>query len=270
MTLQAIIVDDEELARERIRDLLEERPDIQVRAECRNGTTAIEAIRRHQPDLVFLDVHMPDVDGFGVIEKIGAEEMPPVIFVTAFDEYALHAFETNAVDYLLKPFDRERFQRAVDRMLDRHDQRHIAELDRSVNKLLELAENPPSVPLRGNGERNGFVPLRGKGDRLIVRSSGSVHLVKVDTIDWIEASRNYVKIHCGQEVHTMRETMARMEARLDPEHFLRIHRSTLVNIDRIRRIEPGIGTESIVVLEDGERLMVSRAYWRGRVKQLLS
>ncbi len=253
MTLQAIIVDDEELARQRIRDLLEERPEIQVRAECRNGTTAIEAIRRHDPDLVFLDVRMPDVDGFGVIETIGAEKMPPVIFVTAFDQYALDAFETNAVDYLLKPFDRERFQRAVDRMLERHDQRHIAELDRGVHKLLELAEN---------GDRYG--------ERLIVRSSGSVHFVKVDTVDWIEASRNYVKIHCGPEVYTMRETMARMEARLDPERFLRIHRSTVVNIDRIRKIEPGIGTESMVVLESGERLMVSRAYRRGKVKELLS
>ncbi len=252
MTLQAIIVDDEDLARQRIRDLLAERPDIQVRAECCNGTAAIEAIRRHHPDLVFLDVQMPDVDGFGVIEQVGAEEMPPVIFVTAFDEYALHAFETDAVDYLLKPFDRERFQRAVDRMLERRDRRKLAELDRSVHKLLELAEN---------GDRYG--------DRLAVRSSGSVTFVKVDTIDWIEASRNYVKIHCDGEVHTMRETMARMEARLDPERFLRIHRSTLVNIERIRRIEPGIGTESVVVLDNGARLMVSRAYRRGKVKELL-
>ncbi len=262
MTLQAIIVDDEELARQRIRDLLEERPDIRVRAECRNGTAAIEAIRRHDPDLVFLDVQMPDVDGFGVIETIGADKMPPVIFVTAFEEHALHAYETDAVDYLLKPFDRERFQRAVDRMLERRDRRHIAELDRSVHRLLELAET--------GGRRPGGGSTKRYGERLIVRSSGSVHFVRVDTIDWIEAARNYVKIHCGDEVHTMRETMSRMEARLDPERFLRIHRSTLVNIDRIRRIEPGVGTESIVVLDDGTRLMVSRAYRRGKVKELLS
>ncbi len=253
MTLQAIIVDDEELARQRIRDLLAERPEIQVRAECRNGTSAVEAIRRHDPDLVFLDVHMPDVDGFGVIEQIGAEKMPPVIFVTAFDRYAVDAFETNAVDYLLKPFDRERFQRAVDRMLERHDHLRIAELDRGVHKLLERAEN---------GDRYG--------ERLIVRSSGSVHFVKIDSVDWIEASRNYVKVHCGSETYTMRETMARMEARLDPERFLRIHRSTVVNIDRIRKIEPGVGTEAIVVLDGGKRLMVSRAYRRGKLKQLLS
>jgi two-component system, LytTR family, response regulator len=253
MRLQAIIVDDEDLARQRIRDLLAERQDIQVRAECRNGTAAIEAIRRHHPDLVFLDVQMPDVDGFGVIEQVGAEKMPPVIFVTAFDEYALHAFEADAVDYLLKPFDRERFQRAVDRMLERRDRRKLAELDRSVHKLLEMAQE---------GGRYG--------DRLAVRNSGSVTFVKVDAIDWIEASRNYVKIHSDGEVHTMRETMARMEARLDPERFLRIHRSTLVNIDRIHKIEPGIGTESIVILENGARLMVSRAYRRGKVKELLS
>ncbi|MCP3959452.1 MAG: response regulator transcription factor [bacterium] len=253
MTLQAIIVDDEELARQRIKDLLAERSDIRVQAECRNGRTAIDAIRRHHPDLVFLDVQMPDVDGFGVIESIGSEKMPPVIFVTAFDKYALHAFETNAVDYLLKPFDRERFQTAVNRMLERHDRLHLEDLDRGVHQLLEMA---------GAQERYA--------DRLVVRSSGSIFFVKVDTIDWVEASRNYVKIHCGSEVHTMRETMARMDARLDPERFLRIHRSTLVNIDRIKKIEPGIGTESIVVLENGERLMVSRAYRRGKVKELLS
>ncbi len=253
MTLQAIIVDDEELARQRIRDLLEERPDIEVSAECRNGATAIEAIRRYDPDLVFLDVQMPDVDGFGVIENIGAEKMPPVIFVTAFDKYALDAFESNAVDYLLKPFDRERFLRAVDRTLERRERRHLAELDRCVQKLLKIAEH--------NGKY---------GERLIVRSSGSVHFVRVDSVDWIEASRNYVKIHCGDEVYTMRETMTHMEKRLDPERFLRIHRSTLVNIDRIRKIEPGIGTESIVVLDGGARLMVSRAYRRGKVKELLS
>lgn len=252
MTLQAIIVDDEDLARQRIRDLLEERPDIEISAECRNGAAAIEAIRRYDPDLVFLDVQMPDVDGFGVIKNIGAERMPPVIFVTAFDKYALDAFETNAVDYLLKPFDRERFEQAIDRTLERQDRRHLAELDRCVNKLLKMAEN--------NGRY---------GERLIVRSSGSVHFVKVDSVDWIEASRNYVKIHCGDEVYTMRETMTHMEKRLDPERFLRIHRSTLVNIDRIRKIEPGIGTESIVVLDSGARLMVSRAYRRGKVKELL-
>ncbi len=253
MTLQAIIVDDEELARQRIRDLLNERSDIQVKAECRNGKAAIDAIRQHGADLVFLDVQMPDLDGFGVIRKIGADKMPPVIFVTAFDKYALHAFETNAVDYLLKPFDRDRFQSAVDRLLERHDKRHILEIDRSVHKLLELAENHERYP-----------------DRLIVRSSGSVYFVKVDTIDWVEASRNYIKIHCGGDVHTMRETMAKMESRLDPERFVRIHRSTFVNIDRIKKIEPGIGTESIIVLEDGERLMVSRAYRRGKVRELLS
>lgn len=253
MTLQAIIVDDEDLARQRIRDLLAERSDIRVAAECSNGKKAIEAIRRHSADLVFLDVQMPDVDGFGVIETIGPDKMPPVIFVTAFDKYALHAFEANAVDYLLKPFDRDRFQSAVDRLLARQDRKHIEDIDRRLNKLLALAENGTKYP-----------------DRLIARTSGSVYFIKVDTIDWIEASRNYVKIHCGSETHTIRETMAKMEKRLDPERFLRIHRSTVVNIDRIKKIEPGIGTESIVVLEDGERLMVSRAYRRGKVKELLT
>ena len=252
--LKAIIVDDEDLARQRIRDLLAERTDISVEAECRNGTSAVEAIRRRRPDLVFLDVQMPDLDGFGVIEKIGADKMPPVIFVTAFDKYALHAFEADAVDYLLKPFGRKRFQRAIDRLLERRNSQRIEELDRSVHELLELA---------GRRKRARFP------GRMTVRSGGSVFFLKVDSIDWVEASRNYVKIHCGAEVYTTRETMARMEARLDPERFLRIHRSTVVNIDRIRKIEPGIGTESIVVLESGERLMVSRACRRGKVRALL-
>ncbi len=253
MTLQAIIVDDEELARERIRGLLQSQGEIRVLSECSNGREAVEAIEQHHPDLVFLDIQMPDLDGFGVIETIGVERMPPVIFITAFDRYAVNAFEASAVDYLLKPFDRERFRQAIDRALKRHEDRRIDDLDQNVHKLLELA---------GAGRRYD--------DRLVVRSGTSVHFVKAENIDWIESARNYVKIHSGAEVYQMRETMAHIETRLDPERFLRIHRSTLINVDRIKKLEPGFGTESIVELEGGARLIVSRAYRRGKLKELLS
>ncbi|MEM9556619.1 MAG: LytTR family DNA-binding domain-containing protein [Acidobacteriota bacterium] len=252
--LRCVVVDDEDLARQRIVDLLEAEPRIRVIGTCSHGAEAVETIPRLEPDLVFLDVQMPDLDGFGVIDSIGREQMPPVIFVTAFDHYALRAFETAAVDYLLKPFDRERFQRAVDRALERFRRVKVEELTRAVDDLRGL----------------GLVEPEGHHtDRLVVRQGGTVHLIKIEDIDWVEAARNYVRIHCGAEVHTMRETMTKIEERLDPERFVRIHRSTLVNVDRIRRIEPGYGSESRLELEDGTKLMISRAYRRGQVRRLL-
>ena len=251
--LGALIVDDEDLARQRVRDLVSSEPRLRVCGECRNGREAVDAIDQLQPDLVFLDVQMPDLDGFGVIREVGKERMPPVIFVTAFDQFALRAFDAAAVDYLLKPFDRGRFVSAVERVLERCRHRQVNELERCVEKLSGL----------------GLEPRRSYPERLAVRQGSTVYLLKVSEIDWVEAARNYVKIHCGREVHTMRETLTNVEARLDPDRFLRIHRSTMVNIDRIRRIEPGYGSESRVELESGTRLMVSRAYRRGRVRELL-
>ncbi|MEM1206770.1 MAG: LytTR family DNA-binding domain-containing protein [Acidobacteriota bacterium] len=252
-TLDALIVDDEDLARQRVRDLVEQEPRLRICGECRNGCEAVNAISRLRPDLVFLDVQMPDLDGFGVIRQVGKDNMPPVIFVTAFDEFALRAFDAAAVDYLLKPFDRGRFVNAVDRALERCRQHQVNELERCVEKLSGL----------------GLNTSRQYPERLAVRHGSTVHLLKVHEINWVEAARNYVKIHCGREIHTMRDTLTNVEARLDPDQFLRIHRSTLVNVDRIRRIEPGYGSESRVELDDGTRLMVSRAYRRGKVRQLL-
>ena len=258
-TLAAVIVDDEELARQRIKDLLESHPAVRVVEECRTGREAVDSISKKRPDLVFLDINMPDLDGFGVIEEVGRERMPAVIFVTAYDQYAVRAFEASAIDYLLKPFDQARFHQAVERALDRYRSEQVGELGERMEKLLGLGQ------LRSRPE-----PARGTlSDRMVVRQSGTVHLVRVDEIDWIESARNYVKIRCGEETFTMRDTLSNVEARLDPERFLRIHRSTLVNLDRIRRIEPGYGSESRVELEDGTRLVVSRAYRRGKVKELL-
>lgn len=257
-TLSAVLVDDEPLARRKIRDLVEDDHRLEVVAECRDGREAVETILRLRPDLVFLDVQMPELDGFGVIREVGAESMPTVIFTTAFDEFAVRAFDAAAADYLLKPYDRERFRRAVERAVDAHRRKDVEALGRRVEKLIQLG-------LDGDDDDEPDYP-----DRLVVKRRGTVHLVRTEEIAWIEAARNYVKIHCDDgAVHKMRETMTRTEETLDPERFLRIHRSTIVNVDRIRKIEPGYGSESRVELEDGTRLMISRAYRRGRVKEML-
>ena len=249
--LSALVIDDEELARQRVCDLLENHPKIQVRAECSNGRQAVEKIIELEPDLVFLDINMPDLDGFGVIQEIGKHRMPAVIFVTAYDQYAVKAFEA-AVDYLLKPFDRQRFDQAVEKAVDTYFREQVDQLERRMEKLMALAG-----------------PSKAFSDRLVVRQGGTVHLLKVSEVDWVESARNYVKIHCGPHVYTMRETLSNFEEKLDPERFLRIHRSTLVNIDRIRRIEPGYGSESRLELDNGTKLVISRAYRRGKVKELL-
>lgn len=251
--LNAIVVDDEELARQRVCDLLAKHPKVRVQAECRNGREAVEKILELDPDLVFLDINMPDLDGFGVIQEIGKQRMPAVIFVTAYDQYAVKAFETAAVDYLLKPFDRQRFDQAVNKAIDSYFRDQVDELERRMGKLMALA----------SGRQKNF------SDRLVVRQGGTVHLLKVDEVDWVESARNYVKIHCGPHIYTMRETLSNFETKLDPDRFLRIHRSTLVNIDRIRRIEPGYGSESRLELDNGAKLVISRAYRRGKVKELL-
>ena len=253
-SLSVIIVDDEELAREKIRRLLLSEPRLRLIAEARNGREAVDVILKLRPDLVFLDIQMPDLDGFGVIREIRHVHMPTVIFSTAYDEFAVRAFDAAAADYLLKPFDAPRFRRAVERALERYRRSQVDHLGEHVQKLMQLGleENKSNFP-----------------DRLLVKHGGTVHLLKLDDVDWIEAARNYVKIHCGDEVHTMRETMTHIEDKLDPDRFVRIHRSTIVNVDRIRKIEPGYGSESRVELDDGTHLMISRAYRRGRVKRLL-
>ena len=247
--LQTIIVDQEAPDRQRIRSLLEE-GEFQVAAECQSGQEAITAIQRHDPDLVFMDVPLEDLDGFGVIRQVGPERMPPVILMAEGKQHAHEAIEADAVDYLLKPLDEERFYRALERARQRCQLRRLDRLGQSLERLLAMTR--PKVR-----------------DRLVVRTQGSVYLVKVDDIDWIEAARNYVKIHCGGDEHLMRETLSNVEKRLDPERFLRIHRSTLVNLDRVKKIEPGLGSEAVAELFDGTRLMISRAYRRGRLKELL-
>jgi two-component system LytT family response regulator len=241
--LRAVIADDEPLARERIRSLLESEPDVEVVRECRDGLEAVAAIEEERPDLVFLDVQMPELDGFGVIERIGVENAPVVVFVTAFDEYALQAFEVNAVDYLMKPFDRERFRKALARARSQVQRDKGGDLNRKLLALIQELKVP-----------HGYV------ERVVVKSSGRIFFLKTDEIDWIEAAGNYVRLHLTEDSHLFRETMNNMEARLDGRRFVRIHRSRIVNTDRIKELQPWFNGEYVVVLHNGTRLTLSRGY----------
>jgi two-component system LytT family response regulator len=241
--LRVLIVDDEPLSRQRLRALLEAEPDIVVIGECTDGASAVAALREAGPDLVFLDVCMPELDGFGVLEAMGKERPPGVIFVTAYDKYALRAFEVHALDYLLKPFDRERFQKALERARAQITAAQTAEVSEQLRALLEESR-----------------PGRKYLERIVIRSASRVFFLRVEEIDWIEAAANYLRLHVGKEAHLLRETMNGLEARLDPEKFLRIHRSTIVNIERIQELQPWFHGDYVVLLRDGNKLTLSRSY----------
>jgi two-component system LytT family response regulator len=245
MTIRAMIVDDEPLARRRIRGLLAEAEGVEIVAECANGREAIQAIEASPPDLLFLDIQMPEVDGFDVLRAIGAGQVPVVIFVTAYDQFALRAFEAHALDYLLKPFDDERFEAALRRARERIRQQQGGDLDHRLRALLQ--------EVRGDG---GY--LR----RLVVPTGNRSVFVRTEEIDWIEAERNYIRLHVSGKAHLLRENLGRMESALDPATFCRIHRSTIVNVDRIQAVESLFGGEYLVVLHDGTRLTSGRSYRR--------
>jgi two-component system LytT family response regulator len=245
MTIRAAIVDDEPLARRRIRNLLMDAPDVEVIAECANGKDAIESLEESLPDLLFLDIQMPEVDGFDVLQAIGVGRVPAVIFVTAYDQFALRAFEAHALDYLLKPFDDERFGAALERARERVRQQQGGDLDRRLQALLEN--------VRGD---HGY--LR----RLVVPSGHRNIFVRTEHIDWIEAERNYVRVHAGGRAYLLRENLTRIASVLDPSTFCRIHRSTIVNVDRIQTVESLFHGEYLVVLQDGTKLTAGRSYRR--------
>jgi len=241
--IRVVIADDEPLARERLRTLLEGEDWLEIIAESQNGVEATECILRHQPDLVFLDVQMPGATGFDVIEAVGPERMPLVVFVTAFDKYALRAFDVHALDYLLKPFDRERFQQALTRARQQLERRSTGDLER---RLIELVQD-----LKGPQQ---------KLERFVIKAGGRVFFVRADEIDWIEAAGNYVKLHLGAESHLFRETMNALESRLDADLFFRIHRSHIINIERVKELQPWFNGEYVVFLKNGTRLTLSRGY----------
>jgi two-component system LytT family response regulator len=241
--IRTLVVDDEPIARERILSLLQQENDVEVIGQCADGVQAVSAIQQQSPDLVFLDVQMPGCDGFGVIQNIGADRMPTVVFVTAYDEYALRAFEVHALDYLLKPFGKDRFQETLKHARESLERRRAGDLGR---RLLALVHD--------------LKPEQQRLDRLVVKSGGRVFFLRTDEIDWIEAAGNYVRLHVGTSSHLLRETMNAIEGRLDPEKFFRIHRSRIVNMERIQELQPWLNGEYAVLLRTGTRLTLSRGY----------
>jgi len=250
MKIRTLIVDDEPLARERLTELLRPEPELELIGECADGVTAVAQIRQLAPDLVFLDVQMPELDGFGVLTQLEEERRPAVVFVTAYDHYALKAFEVHAVDYLLKPFDRERFQTALQRALQRLRGHDSADLTRRLSALLSDLK-PEARPT----------------DRIAVKGDGRVVLVKLDDLDWVEAADNYVVLHAGNESHMLRETLTNLEGRLPAAKFLRISRSAIINVERIKELQPLFHGEYVVVLRNGAKVTLSRGY-RDKLPQL--
>ncbi|MDX1420125.1 MAG: LytTR family DNA-binding domain-containing protein [Rubricoccaceae bacterium] len=249
--LRTLIADDEPLARETIRLLLDGVPDVEAAWEASDGAEAVEAIEAHAPDLVFLDVQMPALDGFGVIEAVGPGRMPVTVFVTAYDDYALRAFEEGALDYLLKPYDDARFAAALDRARTRVRERRRSEGGDLADRLETLLAGRPGAP-------EGDAPL----DRLLIRDGGRLTVLRAETIDWVEAAGDYQVLHVGPKTHLLRETLSNLTRQLDGRRFVRIHRSTLVNLDRVRELKPYDHGDYLVRLHDGTELRLSRRYWK--------
>jgi len=249
--IRVLIVDDEPLARERIRDLLKDEPEIAEIDEAGNGPQAVEMILKKNPDLVFLDVQMPRMDGFAILKAVGAGKMPQVVFVTAYDQYAVRAFEVFALGYLLKPFGRKKFQKTLHRALDEIQwSRTGRDLNRTMNEFLgEIRSGGPST------------------DRIFVKSKNRLLPVRVREIDWIEAAGKYYILHVGAEEHIVRETLGSLEEKLPARKFRRTHRSSIVNIDSIKEIQPLFHGDSCIILKTGAKVTLSRSY-RDRFKDL--
>lgn len=241
--IRVLLVDDEPLAREMIREMLVDDPEVEIVGECVNGREAVESIQEHNPDLIFLDVQMPEIGGFEVLEALKSVKVPHVIFVTAYDQYAVRAFEVHALDYLLKPFDRERFESAWRRAKSHILAARNGEVDQRILAILEELKAGPKYL-----------------ERLVIKSGGRVFFLDTDDIDWIEAEGNYVSVHTGKKSHLLRETISSLESQLDPKQFLRIHRSSIVKIDRIKELQPWFHGEYRVLLQDGTQLTLSRNY----------
>jgi two-component system LytT family response regulator len=241
--IRALLVDDEPLAREMLREMLKDDADVEIIGECVNGSEAVQAIKAQTPELIFLDVQMPEVGGFEVLESLKPGPLPHIIFVTAYDQYAVRAFEVHALDYLLKPFDRERFEASWRRAKAQILRERNGGLDQRILALLEEL-------------KAGSKYL----ERLVIKSGGRIFFLETDEIDWIEAEGNYVSVHSSKKTHLLRETISSLEAQLDPKKFVRIHRSSIVKIDRIQELQPWFHGEYKVMLLDGTQLTLSRNY----------
>jgi len=245
--IRTLIVDDEPAARAAIRTLLAGETDIRIVGECVDGRAALEAILREAPDLVFLDVQMPELDGFAVLRHLESDRRPAVVFVTAYDRYALDAFDAHALDYLLKPYSDDRFREALARARQQVRNGALGMLGERLERLLA-----------GLGAREGGG--REILQRVVIKADGRVTVLPVTDVDWIEADGDYVRIHAGAAAHVLRQTMKQFEAQLDPQRFVRIHRSIIVNVERIKELQPYFRGEYVVILKDGARLKLSRGF----------
>jgi len=250
--IRTVLADDEPLARKKLRILLDAEPGLDVVAECASGEETLAAVQAHKPDLLLLDIRMPDADGFEVLGRIPRDQMPIVVFTTAYDQYAIRAFEAHALDYVLKPFDEERLHHAIERVRSELEKsRNHSQADRMLNRAEETKQLPQSL------ER-----------RLIIRTGGRVVFLDLDEVDWIEAAANYVKVNVGKDSYLLREAISRISEKLDPSRFVRIHRSTIVNIGKIKELQPCDSGEYIAVLKNGKGLSCSRTY-RNQLQQLI-
>jgi two-component system LytT family response regulator len=240
VTLRAIIADDEPLARGRLRRLLHAEHEVEVVAECRDGAESVTAIRELRPDVVFLDIEMPELDGFEVLAALESSSLPAIVFVTAYDAHAIRAFEAHALDYLLKPVDSERLHRSVERV------RQQADVHDRLQKLSAL--------VRERGAARSYI------ERFAVHSRGRTSFITATDVLYIEAAGNYARLQTASGHHLLRETLANLEAKLDPKQFVRIHRSAIVNVAAVRELRPWLGGDAIVVMRDGKELALSRTY----------
>ena len=294
MTLTTLIVDDETVARNRLKRMLADVADVQVIAEAADGRSAVDAILRHRPNLVFLDIQMPELDGFGVLAALRDDEVPDFVFVTAYDEYALRAFEVNALDYLLKPYEPERLAMTLERARDRFVARggngggkggeeghegDVASRRQLLNVVEQLVREHRALReslMRGapgggsmesmeasiasaNGVAAPPAPRR-LGDRMLVKSRGRTFFVRLADIDYVESAANYVRLHVGTEVHQVRMKISDLADQLDPTAFARIHRTTIVNLNRVVEIQPWFSGDAVVILRDGTKLRLSRIH----------
>lgn len=274
--IKTLVIDDEPAARRSIRLLLDHDPDIEVVGEAASGSAAVRLIRKERPDLVFLEVQMPEMDGFTVLASLGDCPAPAVVFVTAHDRHALQAFEVGAVDYLLKPFADERFWAAVRRAKTEIVRRQIDVIGHKLTDFVDylktgapaLAAPSPASPTVPADAPAAQAPETITRDRILLKAGGEIFFLKAEEIDWIEAEGDYMKFHARGRVHLLRETMGSLEDRLDPKRFIRIHRSTIVNIDRVKKLSPTFAGEYVVILHDGAKLRLSRGYHE-RLQELL-
>ncbi len=241
--IRALIADDEALARKFIHRMLKDNHDVEIVGECSNGKDAIAMIRKQNPDVVFLDVQMPEMDGFAVLESIGVDQLPEIIFTTAYEQYAIRAFELHALDYLLKPFDQARFKDAIQHAKERFRSQRQKDGRLQMSALLESIKNKPQYL-----------------ERLVIKTGGRITFLSTDEINWIEADDKYVHLHTGKVSPMVRQTLSAMETQLDPRKFSRIHRSAIVNVERIKELQPLFSGEHSILLEDGTKLTLSRSY----------